>query len=200
MLRNFDSPAGKINKVVRSRLGPFRVVAIQDGTAGAPLRARLAIIGDERVQNDVFVRDLTPCGPHINIDEPMLRLLPESGYFIGDLLESDDAGARDRLGAIVEQSLEPQQQARLRALRRAARQIDPPDAQDDELMRKVDEAPHAPNSLKYAEKTVEEEVDDDDDDDEGEESDVEDEPPLNMPPPAPPRRPVRDKRLPAKFR
>jgi len=117
---NDKVPMGKIVKRVRARLGPFIVVSVSDGAADAPLRARVGVLGgDASLQADVFVRHLTPCGPKLHIDDPMLRLLPSSGYFAAELVDDDSEMAMQRLQALTEQALEPHLRTRVAAAARA---------------------------------------------------------------------------------
>jgi len=67
----------------------------------------------------VFLRDLQACGPALQIDDPVMRALPASGYFVAELAESDEPHARARLQAIVDQALSPEQRAQVQSERAA---------------------------------------------------------------------------------
>jgi hypothetical protein len=117
-------PMGKVSKLVRGRFGPLRIESIlSTGADGKPLKVRLQMLGDHTAPHpppclDVFVRNLTKCGPALAIDDPQLRCLPPSGFFVGELADSHSQHAVDRLQAIIDQStLAPDQIARLRARR-----------------------------------------------------------------------------------
>jgi hypothetical protein len=123
-LRNDNAPMGKINKVVRQMLGPFVVMHVSGGFDDAPLRARIAVPGSSPLlEADVFVRNLAPCGPQLQIDSPMLRMLPPSGFFVAELVGDDSTTSLLRLQALAEQSLEPAQRARVQAQRLRERRV-----------------------------------------------------------------------------
>jgi hypothetical protein len=189
-ITNDEAPAGKIAKTVRARRGPFRVVSVSQGSPTAPLKARVALLGDASQELDVFVRDVTPCGPQLTIDDPMLRTLPPSGYFVAELVDDDDPLVLDRLRAIVEQALDPQSRARLQAERyRRAAAI----REEEEEIEKIEkELSRDSDSMSLDSEAPEEEADDLEDDDDDDNLDVDDDDDdgagngNNGPPPSPP--------------
>jgi hypothetical protein len=168
-LRNDDAPMGKINKVVRQMLGPFVVLQVWGGSTEAPLRARIAVPGvSPQLEADVLVRNLAPCGPALDIDSPMLRGLPPSGFFVAELVGDESSAALLRLQAIAEQSLEPAQRARVHAQRSRERRSAASNEAvfaDDPLHVLVDDPDPSPMSDDEAGVSVL--VVDDDSDDEG---------------------------------
>ena len=188
-LVNQEPPAGKIVKVLASRLGPFRVVEVIEGAPGAPIKARISLLGDTTQELAVLLRDLQRCGAHTSIDDPVLRTLPESGYFVARLAESDAPEARAKLQAMVDQVLTPAerrqvQQRRADLARRAAL------AEGNRP--KIQEEEDDDDDDRGDEEDDDDDGDDDDDDDD-DESSVESEPEENddEAPRAPLRRSVR---------
>jgi hypothetical protein len=108
-LVNPSPPMGKISNRVRSRLGPFRVVQLLPAPPAAPLKARIQLLGERAEELTVFLRDLQQCGPALTVDDPVLRALPPSGYFVAELDASEEAPVRAQLQAIVDQALSPEQ-------------------------------------------------------------------------------------------
>jgi hypothetical protein len=119
-----NPPMGKIRKITGGRLGPFLTVHVDPtGPDGTPLKAELEVLGDYPAPNTptrftVLVRNLTKCGPSPNIDDPQLRCLPPSGFFVGELTDDASLDAAARLQAIIDQSsIPPHQLALVRARR-----------------------------------------------------------------------------------
>jgi hypothetical protein len=173
-------PMGKIAAKVRSRLGPFRVLELLPPEA--PLRARLSLLGDTTEELTVFLREVQPCGDALSIDDPVLRTLPPSGYFVSELVDSDEPEVLAKLQAIIDQGLAPEQRAQLdrerAAIRRREEAVDRqrPTLADPE---EDDEDSVVLDAAEVINQQEEEDDDDDDDDDKMEDSDseVEDEPP-----------------------
>jgi hypothetical protein len=198
-LRNDNPPMGKISKVVRQMLGPFVVTHVSGGSDDAPLLARIAVPGSSPIlEADVFVRNLAPCGPQLNIDSPMLRLLPPTGFFVAELMGDDSTSSMLRLQALAEQSLEPAQRARVQALRLRERRTAFDNERLIDLSADADladqiEPPVSPMSVSHDESDVDDDDDDDDDAFDDAVSDSEDDEapgtpsPLDSPPPAGPR-------------
>ena len=177
-LINPETPMGKISKIVRSRLGPFRVVALAPAPPAQPIKARIALLGDHALETEVFVRDIQQCGPALHIDDPVLRTLPPSGYFVAELAHGEAPAAMARLQAIVDQALAPPQRALLQTHRQSAwRRAIAEEENRVKIAEEVDEAsdnvvPDDDIGEAVAPPGVEENDDDNDD-----ESDVEPEPP-----------------------
>jgi hypothetical protein len=118
-LINPTPPMGKISNRVRSRLGPFRIIQLLPAPPAPPRKARIQLLGERAEELTVFLRDLQACGPALQIDDPVMRALPASGYFVAELAESDDPHAQARLQAIVDQALSPEQRAQVQSERAA---------------------------------------------------------------------------------
>jgi hypothetical protein len=118
-LRNEEVPMGKIANRVRSRLGPFRVVELLPAPPAQPLKARLSLVGDTSAEVTVFLRDVQLCGPALQIDDPVLRTLPPSGFFVSELVQDEAPAVRAQLQAIVDQALPLHQRQQLQEQRAA---------------------------------------------------------------------------------
>jgi hypothetical protein len=176
---------GKISKIVRGRLGPFRVREILQVAHGAPLQASLEPLFDGAPGVEVFVRELSKCGPTLQIDDAMLRSLPPSGFFVAELVDDGSLEAIEKLQAITEQSLAPEVRARLQAQRARARVASGPQHTEEDV------EPKSVAPIPIPVLTFDNEDDDDDDSsDDGGEGGDDDGGEANRVPPRVPESPV----------